>query len=89
MPSRSYSGTGAYGLLWLQIDPEESKTSLDGQFVDLHVWLISIPPGSHELKVQKAGYRDYVHPFLIEGGQSLHLDIQLEKGSNTESDFSP
>lgn len=78
LPARMESKTGAYGLLWLEVDPADAAVSLDGRFVDLGVWLISLPPGSHSLSVRKEGFSPHQARFGIEPGQSLRLNIRLD-----------
>lgn len=71
------SARPAYGLLWLQIEPDDVSISLDGEFLDKDVWLISVPPGDHEIRVSKAGYRPQRSRFAISPGQSVRLDLTL------------
>lgn len=76
----SFSASGArpaYGLLWLQIDPDDVSITLDGQYLDKDVWLISVPPGDHEIRVSKPGYRSRLSRFGISSGQSVRLDLTL------------
>jgi hypothetical protein len=68
----------AYGLLWLDIDSSGADIALDGLYVDQNVWLISIPPGDHEIRVRKSGFKEYESRFGILAGQNLHLDVHLE-----------
>lgn len=86
LPSASASGASgvsdgrarpAYGLLWLQIDPDDVSIALDGQFLDKDVWLISVPPGDHEVRVSKPGYRAQQSRFGISPGQNVRLDMTL------------
>jgi hypothetical protein len=67
----------AYGLLWLQIDPDDVSITLDGQYLDKDVWLISVPPGDHEIRVSKPGYRAQHSRFGITSGQNVRLDLTL------------
>ena len=71
------SGTGSYGLVWLNINPPECEIALDGQFLDKSVWLLSLAPGFHTLRVQKSGYKTDSSDFEISAGQSMHLDVSL------------
>ena len=71
----------AYGLLWLQIDPDDVSISLDGQYLDKDVWLISVPPGDHEIRVSKLGYRPRYSRFGISAGQNVRLDLSLAPDS--------
>jgi hypothetical protein len=68
----------AYGLLWLDIDSEQAQIALDGLYLDQDVWLISIPPGAHEIRIRKPGFKEYETRFGISAGQNLHLDVHLE-----------
>jgi len=67
----------AYGLLWLQIDPDNVSIALDGQYLDKDVWLVSVPPGEHVLSVSKAGYASQNSRFGISAGQNVRLDLKL------------
>lgn len=83
LPSASASGGSdgsarpAYGLLWLQIEPDDVSITLDGQYLDKDVWLISVPPGDHEIRVSKPGYRARHSRFGIASGQNVRLDLTL------------
>jgi hypothetical protein len=74
-PSGSYRPV--YGLLWLQIDPDGVAISLDGDFLDKDVWLVSIPPGNHVLRVSKPGFQSRESHFAISAGQNVRLDVKL------------
>jgi hypothetical protein len=67
----------AYGLLWLQIDPDDVEIALDGQYLDKDVWLVSVAPGSHVLRVSKPGYESQNSHFGISSGQNVRLDLRL------------
>lgn len=67
----------AYGLLWLQIDPDGAAISLDGDFLDKDVWLVSLAPGDHVLRVSKPGFRPRESRFGISAGQNVRLDVKL------------
>lgn len=76
----SFSSPGArpaFGLLWLQIEPDDVSITLDGQFLDKDVWLISVPPGDHEIRVSKPGYRAQHSRFGISSGQNVRLNLTL------------
>jgi hypothetical protein len=66
-----------YGLLWLQIDPDNVSIALDGEYLDKDVWLISVAPGSHVLRVSKPGYLPRESRFDISPGQNVRLDVSL------------
>ena len=70
-----------YGLLWLEIEPEDADVSLDGRFLDVKVWLVSVAPGPHVVTIRKQGFRPQERSFGIGGGESLTLDIRLEQDS--------
>jgi hypothetical protein len=76
--ARSESVPGAYGLLWLEVAPADASISLDGRFVDLGVWLISLAPGSHHLSVRKEGFAPHEARIGIAPGRSLRLNIRLD-----------
>jgi hypothetical protein len=73
----------AYGLLWLDIDSDQAEIALDGLYLDQDVWLISIPPGAHEILVRKPGFKAYETRFGISAGQNLHLDVHLEPAGDS------
>lgn len=80
-PSASVPAPAAvrYGLLWLDVDPGEAQVALDGEFLDRGVWLISLAPGLHDLAVRKEGYRPYARRIGINPGESLRLEIRLDR----------
>ncbi len=85
-PTASAAGSGgsarpAYGLLWLQIDPDDVSISLDGEYLDKDVWLISVPLGDHEIRVSKPGFRPQHSRFGIVPGQNVRLDVTLAPDS--------
>lgn len=74
-----------YGLVWLDVDPGPAEVALDGAYLDAGVWLISVAPGDHEVRVRKAGFRTYAARIEIAPGQSVHLDVRLEPGTGGDS----
>lgn len=80
-PSRDAARSGAfrpaYGLLWLQVDPDGVAVSLDGDFLDKDVWLVSLAPGEHVLRVSKPGFQPRESRFGISAGQNVRLDVTL------------
>ena len=66
-------------MLSLKTHPEDAKIVLDGHFLDVGVWLLSLAPGSHDLEVRKAGFTVHAQEFEIDAGESLHLTIRLER----------
>lgn len=66
-----------YGLLWLDIEPSTAQIALDGSEIDKSVWLISLPPGTHEIHVRNSGYKLYARQFSIAPGQNLELKLKL------------
>ncbi|MEO6095940.1 MAG: PEGA domain-containing protein [Fibrobacteria bacterium] len=77
VPALSGSYRPAYGLLWLQIDPEGVAISLDGDYLDKDVWLVSLAPGVHVLRVSKPGFQPRESRFGIAAGQNVRLDVKL------------
>lgn len=67
-----------YGLLWLDIDPNGSHITLDGEFLDSGVWLISMAPGLHDIAVRKDGFMPWSRRIGIGPGESLKLSVRLE-----------
>ncbi len=76
---------GRYGLVWLDVEPDKAEVSLDGEYLDMGVWLISVPPGTHELRVGKAGYRGYAERIAVPAGGSIHLNVRLLPGAAGDS----
>ncbi len=74
-----------YGLLRLNIEPSGSKLLIDGQFLDQDVWLISMRPGSHSLRVLKDGFKPYEKNFEISNGDRLTFNIRLESETAEDS----
>jgi hypothetical protein len=75
-------GEGAYGLLWLDVDPARADVALDGSHLDAGVWLISVVPGQHDIRIRKPGYRTHYSRFGIAPGQNLHMEVRLEPGGD-------
>lgn len=69
----------AYGMVWLEVDPSGADMALDGTFLDVGVWLLSVPPGSHRLSVRKPGFRPRELRFGVSPGERITLDIRLER----------
>jgi hypothetical protein len=74
-----------YGLIWLDVDPGPAEVSLDGDFLDAGVWLISVSPGEHDLRVRKTGFRGYAGHIAVPAGGSVHLDVRLQPGAAGDS----
>lgn len=72
------SARPAYGLLWLQIDPDGVDIALDGLYLDKDVWLVSVAPGLHTLHVRKVGFKPYDTRFRIAPGRNVRVDLRLE-----------
>lgn len=77
--SHIHGGHEPYGLLYLDIMPPRAEVVLDGHNLDVHVWMVSLPPGSHDLLIRKPGYKSHYQPIEIGPGQNLHLEIHLEQ----------
>jgi hypothetical protein len=82
-PSGPGSARTGYGLLWLDVDSDKADIALDGAYLDQDVWLISIPPGAHEIRIRKQGFKAYESRFGIAPGQNLHLDVHLEAAGDS------
>lgn len=82
-PSRIESAArGAYGLLWLDVDPSRADVALDGSHLDAGVWLISVAPGTHDISIRMPGYRTHYARFEVAPGQSVHLEVRLQPGAD-------
>jgi hypothetical protein len=46
-------------------------------YLDKDVWLVSLPPGDHVLRVTKPGFRPRESRFGIAAGQNVRLDVKL------------
>jgi hypothetical protein len=79
------AGPSAYGLIWLDVEPGPAEVSLDGEFLDAGVWLISVSPGDHDLRIRKAGFRGYAGRVAVPAGGSVHLDVRLQPGAAGDS----
>lgn len=79
------SAAAPYGLIWLDVEPGSAEITLDGEYLDTGVWLISVAPGSHELRVRKAGFRGYEERIAVPAGGSVRLDVRLVPGSDGDS----
>jgi hypothetical protein len=84
-PAAGRPGPSAYGLIWLDVDPGPAEVSLDGEFLDAGVWLISVSPGDHDLRIRKAGFRGYAGRIAVPAGGSVHLDVRLQPGAAGDS----
>jgi hypothetical protein len=74
-----------YGLVWLDVEPSRAEVSLDGEYLDMGVWLISVAPGEHELRVRKDGFRGYAERIAVPPGGSIHLEVRLLPGAPRDS----
>jgi hypothetical protein len=74
-----------YGLIWLDVEPSRAEVSLDGEYLDMGVWLLSVAPGEHELRVRKAGFRSYAERIAVPAGGSVHLEVRLLPGALQDS----
>lgn len=84
VPASPGTDAGRYGLVWLDVEPDKAEVSLDGEYLDMGVWLISVPPGTHELRVGKSGYRGYAERITVPAGGSIHLEVRLIPGPAQE-----
>lgn len=83
--SASPAPASAYGLIWLDVDPGPAEVALDGDFLDAGVWLISVSPGPHEVRIRKTGFREYAGRVSVPPGGSVHLDVRLQPGAAGDS----
>lgn len=84
-PSGAPASPVRYGLVWLDVEPARAEVSLDGEFLDMGVWLLSVAPGDHELRVRKPGFRSFAERIAVPAGGSVHLEVRLLPGAVQDS----
>ena len=74
------------GRVLLDIQPADASVYLDGRFLGtgselarLHSGLL-VDRGSHRLAVVRPGYRQRELQFVVEPGEDLELEVELEPG---------
>jgi hypothetical protein len=72
-----------YGLIWLDVEPAPAEVALDGEYLDQGVWLLSVAPGEHEVRVRKAGFRSHAERIVVPPGGSVHIEVRLLPGDGT------
>jgi hypothetical protein len=65
---------GATGILTLGMDHDHAVVWVDGKLHPNFQRGLRLPPGRHELKVQRAGFYDLVREVTVEMG---HIDVEL------------
>lgn len=75
---KSWAQAESYGLLYLDVNPTESQVTLDDRLLDKGVWLLSLAPGYHQVRIVDEGYQVYENEIEIQSGLSSHLNIQLK-----------
>jgi hypothetical protein len=63
----------------VQSDPVGADILMDGQMVGQTPSTIDMPSGDHEIKVQLAGYQDWVRRVHVLSGSTINLSAKLEK----------
>lgn len=84
-PAAPSGDSRRYGLVWLDVEPARAEVSLDGEFLDMGVWLLSVAPGEHELRVRKPGFRNFAERIAVPAGGSVHLEVRLLPGAVQDS----
>ena len=77
MPS---AGTEAQASLSIESTPPGADIEVDGDFVGNTPSTLSLPLGSHEVKVQKRGFVDWSRKMTVTGG-AVHVNAELEHTS--------
>jgi len=88
----SWAQAKTYGLLYLDVKPADSQVSLDDRILDKGVWLLSLAPGYHQIRIVNEGYQVYENEIEIQSSLSSHLNIQLvltEQYSITDPKWDP
>ena len=86
-PTQTLSKTGT-GTLSVTSTPRGASVSLDGAFVGFSpLTLTGVSDGSHELKLSRSGYQDYITAVTVTGGETTTVSASLT--SNDRSSLQP
>jgi hypothetical protein len=67
------------GLVNVRSTPYLSEVFVDGDSMGYTPAKVSLPPGKHSFRVEKAGYKPWTKEIVITVGSELTLDASLEK----------
>jgi hypothetical protein len=67
------------GLVNVRSTPYLSEVFVDGDSMGYTPAKVSLPPGKHSFRVEKAGYKAWTKEITITIGSELTLDASLEK----------
>jgi hypothetical protein len=63
----------------LESNPASADIEVDGKFVGSTPSEIQLTEGEHTISVKKAGFKDWERKLSVSGGNSIHLNAELEK----------
>jgi len=69
------------GKLSIASVPDGADIEVDGSFVGNAPSDLQLPDGYHTITVKKSGYRDWERTLKVSGGNNVHLNAELEKGT--------
>jgi hypothetical protein len=76
-----YPGTGSLNIV---TSPAGADIYVDGNYIAESPYLVtSLAPGSHTLRLHKAGYNEYISPVTIESGRQTPLSFTFTPQQNT------
>jgi hypothetical protein len=67
------------GTVQVRSTPYLSEVFVDGDSMGYTPAKVSLPPGKHSFRVEKAGYKAWTKEIVITAGSELTLDASLEK----------
>jgi hypothetical protein len=78
----SVSTSPTAGRLQLESTPPGADIEVDGSFVGNTPSDIQVAEGDHTITVKKAGFKDWERKLKVSGGNSVHLNAELDKVPN-------
>ena len=75
-----------YGKLIINTSPAKATVNISGLSPqDTPVVISKILIGTHEIRISKEGYQDYVKTITIKEGETTNIDVTLTKGSSSKT----
>jgi hypothetical protein len=68
--------------LRLESDPTGADIEVDGSFVGDTPSDVQVTEGEHTVTVKKTGFKDWERKLKVSGGNSVHLNAELERAAN-------
>ena len=75
------NGLDAVASVQFSSDPTGAEITIDGDYAGSTPSLIKMKPGTHSIKLAKAGFQPWVRSIEIAGGESRNIAAQLEKAA--------